>query len=644
MRAHSLLFLCLALAVTAFGGPIPIENAGFEVVDGKGYPVGWSRHPNWHGERAGHNGSGGFVFACAEGAARRRGNPRQEVRLETGKRYRLSALVRTENVVTERKTSAQGISICLDCFDANGKWVFSSIARPMLNGTTEDWRRLETVSKVIPDNVAHAYVMPIAQGCISGRAVIDNVNVEEYDIPPVEGVFSHAYRDESAGGAVRFSASINVDLRTNRLEEYSATFTYMGLGDKSNAARPVTVAGEVLSASEAAATLDTSLFACGTNDVSCSLCLNGRKIGSAAAPFARVASPTPRRVRIDSLGRTILDGRPFFPLGMYFSNGQATASNLAVYADSPFNCVMPYAAKGPSLTDMEKYRKAGLMVIFDLRHGISDGSSAKPWVEDTIRKFRNHPALLAWYTNDEHPVADIPKLAMRQGWMEALDPDHPTWSVQDVFSETRHYLGTYDVLGMDPYPIPRKPLETVISSMRQGVSGTFGARAVWQVPQAFSWGWLKRRGMEGLRAPTRQEIANMTWQSIAGGANGIIYYAFHVLSAPRDNPADAFEAAWARVKSAAAEVKKYEDVLLSEFPVAVSCDAVGIAARAWRHGGATYVLAVNCTASAQAGTLVFRKSVGTFDSVDFGPAPLLVNGRRVEMSFAPMEYSIVKFR
>ena len=55
-----------AVSVLA-GTPITLENAGFEKVGKNGYPVGWSRHPNWHGERAGHNGSGGLVFECAEG-------------------------------------------------------------------------------------------------------------------------------------------------------------------------------------------------------------------------------------------------------------------------------------------------------------------------------------------------------------------------------------------------------------------------------------------------------------------------------------------------------------------------------------------------------------------------------------------------
>ncbi len=89
----------------------------------------------------------------------------------------------------------------------------------------------------------------------------------------------------------------------------------------------------------------------------------------------------------------------------------------------------------------------------------------------------------------------------------------------------------------------------------------------------------------------------MTWQSIAGGANGIIYYSFgQVMRRPRDGSEDSFTNAWARVKSAAAEVKKYEAVLLSaETPPVVSGATEAVATRAWWHEGFVYLLAVNCT-------------------------------------------------
>ena len=626
-------------AVSVFAGaPVELKNAGFEEVGKGGYPVGWSRHPNWHGERAGHNGSGGLVFECASQAELKGGRPQQKVELKAGRRYYVSALVKATKLVTERNSKAQGIGIYLDAYGADGKWKFGAGPRAFANGTSDDWVKVEFISREVPEGIARAYIQPWAKKCLSGRAVIDNIYIAEYDLPPVAGVYPHVYRSESAGGPVRFSASINTDVRANKLEDYSATFAYTA----ADGGR-VTVPGEVVSPTEAAATLDSSLFAFGTNEVVCTLSLGGKALGSAGAPFARVASSTPRRVRIDAHGRTIVDGKPFFPLGMYFRNREVSVSNLAVYTEGPFNCVMPYAPKGPSEKDMELYRQAGLKVIFDLRYGMSDESVGKPWVYETVRKFRNHPALLAWYTNDERPIADIPKLAARQKWVEALDPDHPTWSVQDVFSEVRQYLGTYDVLGMDPYPIPKKPIETVISSMRQGVAGTFGTKAIWQVPQAFGWGWLKRRETRGQRAPTQKELANMTWQSIAGGANGIIYYAYQHLAEPHEDPNDAFEPAWARTKAAAAEVKRYEPVLLSaETPVAVAGATESVAVRTWRHGGEAYLLAVNCTTNAQTATLTLAEKVGARLAADFGPAPK-IDGGKIEVSLGPIDYVMLRF-
>ena len=630
--------MCAMCAAVFAGAPVELVNAGFEQTGKGGYPVGWSRHPNWHGERAGHNGSGGLVFECAKGEEQKKGRPQQLVELKAGKRYYVSALVKATGLVTERNTAAQGVGLYLDCYGADGKWKFGGGPRKFATGTTKDWVKVEFITREVPEGIVRAYIQPWAKKCLSGRAVIDNIYVAEYDLPPVAGVYPHVYRSESAGGKVRFSASINLDAKKQTLTEYSAVFSYVA-ADGSRA----TVPGEIVSPTEAAVMLDTSLFAFGTNDVVCTLSLGGKTLGAGAAPFAHVASPTPRRVYIDGLKRTIVDGKPFFPLGMYFKNSRVSVSNLNVYTEGPFNCVMPYAQTGLTQEDLDLYRQAGLKVIFDLRHAIEDEAVGKPWVYETVRKFKGDPALLAWYTNDERPVADIPKLAARQKWVEELDPDHPTWSVQDVFAEARQYLGTYDVLGMDPYPIPKKPIETVISSMRQGLSGTFGTKAVWQVPQAFGWGWLKRKETKGQRAPTQKELANMTWQSIAGGANGIVYYAYHHLSEPHEDPNDAFAPAWARTKAVAFEVKKYEQVLLSaEKPVAVSGATEAIAVRTWRHAGDTYLLAVNCTASPQTAKLVLQERVGKVVSADFGSMPK-IDGSTIDLSFGPIDYVMLRF-
>ena len=103
--------MCAMCAVAFAGAPVELVNAGFEKTGKDGYPVGWSRHPNWHGERAGHNGSGGLVFECAQGEVQKKGRPQQLVELKAGKRYYVSALVKTMDIVTERNTPAQGVGL-----------------------------------------------------------------------------------------------------------------------------------------------------------------------------------------------------------------------------------------------------------------------------------------------------------------------------------------------------------------------------------------------------------------------------------------------------------------------------------------------------------------------------------------------------
>ena len=62
------------------GAPVELKNAGFHQTDGKGGAVGWSHHPNWHAEKAGHNGSGALVWECASESEIKNGGPGQEVR------------------------------------------------------------------------------------------------------------------------------------------------------------------------------------------------------------------------------------------------------------------------------------------------------------------------------------------------------------------------------------------------------------------------------------------------------------------------------------------------------------------------------------------------------------------------------------
>ena len=115
------------------------------------------------------------------------------------------------------------------------------------------------------------------------------------------------------------------------------------------------------------------------------------------------------------------------------------------------------------------------------------------------------------------------------------------------------YLPAFDVASADPYPISRDPISMVSDWTEHVRKGTKGRRAIWMIPQIFDY---RNYGRKDAHTPTREEMRNMTWQCIVGGANGIIYFKYGDLA---KNPfGDAtFESRWADVQAVAQKVKDF---------------------------------------------------------------------------------------
>ena len=142
--------------------------------------------------------------------------------------------------------------------------------------------------------------------------------------------------------------------------------------------------------------------------------------------------------------------------------------------------------------------------------------------------------------------------------------------------------------------------------------------------------------------PTREELANMSWQAIAGGANGLVYYAYHHIVEPRATKNNDDEFTWGDMCAIARDIKKYEDVLLAKPGIAVKGATDELAVRTWRKDGCDYMLIVNCTVARQQATLRLPRKIGDM-SVDLGPAPK-VNGDRLEVDFSPMAYTMLRLK
>lgn len=72
-------------------------------------------------------------------------------------------------------------------------------------------------------------------------------------------------------------------------------------------------------------------------------------------------------VYIDQTKRTIIDGHPFFPMGMYFSTSYLNTSHPALrnISQSPFNFVMPYGEA--SVANMDAAHALGIKVAYSLK-------------------------------------------------------------------------------------------------------------------------------------------------------------------------------------------------------------------------------------------------------------------------------------
>jgi len=179
--------------------------------------------------------------------------------------------------------------------------------------------------------------------------------------------------------------------------------------------------------------------------------------------------------------------------------------------------------------------------------------------------------------------------------LRRVDPGHPTYAVLCQIDSLRGMLGSFDVLGTDPYPIGRKdphPISMVSDWTMRTRRAVFDAKPVWQVPQIFDWGGYKTWKGFTTRAPTEEEMRNMAWQCIACGADGVVPYNYSGLKKMAKR--DPFEVQWAKVCRVYGEILKYEQVLLSvEPPPAVAGATAGVFARAWRKDGADWLLVVN---------------------------------------------------
>ncbi len=528
--------------------------------------------------------------------------PKQNIPIGPGTRYTFGGWVK----VVKGKPKPQ---VCLGWCDASNKWISCAYATPVADNdaSTDGWTRYEGRTQPMPSNAAIGMLHCHMLRGETGQVLFDDFSLMEEGTETIAYLACSAVKNSftPADGAIRFVASLQVNTVKHPMDGLKAEFVH-----KNAFGETVRCPVDKFTSDLAEIVRDASEFSMGTQHVA--VCISERTTGKVIAEKIRrivnTERPVPRRVTFDKFGRTILDGRPFFPLGCF--TGRLSDDDIVQYKKGPFNFFMPYNTV--SEDELDRYHNAGLMVVpcvmhkvHGLRYSVVSAhkteAESHAWFRKYVSEVGKHPALLAWFLVDEVPLAFVPNVAGVNDLLAEIDPDHPTWAVTDKPNHVRALLPCFDVVGMDPYPIGNRgrSMEVSVCSgwAQKAKEGMFGLRPMWHVPQAFNWGWYRKEdvGREDVRMPTRQEIANMSWQGVAAGANGLCLYSFGIIR--KKLQGKEFDAAWGNVCDVAKEVKKMESVLLSaDSQIAVeNPDKERLVVRTWRHERRDWVLVVNRT-------------------------------------------------
>lgn len=595
----------LALVAPVVGQPAEpngenlVANASFEQADPKSLvPASWHGTPQVYSLDRSTARTGKACLKYANQDSKRYVLCSQKVPLRGGWKCRFGVWIKTEGITGNES----GATICLEWQGKDGKWLGG--AYPSGVQGTQAWKRVEGVTRLPDDAVSCHLACYVRQG-MTGTAWFDDVELVRITDPPMRSVLvSPVYRGSvTSEGPKEARVRVRWNLADHDLKVEAIRVRACLTGPEKQVLREAAGRPDRTRPDHVDLAVPLAELKPGQYDLAVRLeGPTGEDLQTDHHRIVRLADGQKRTCRIDEHRRLLVDDKPFFPIGMYWSG--ITPADLEVYARSKFNCLMPYGS--PTRQQMDLAHQHGLKVIYSIKDwyagstwcpkSIRSPANEEPMVRARVREFRAHPALLAWYLNDELSQQFMPQLEAHQRWVAEEDPDHPTWVVLYQFREVAAYLNSFDAIGTDPYPIGRKPASMAAGWTAETFRQVERARPMWQVPQVHNWGNYAKSEAEKQRGrtPTDDEVRSMAWQCICEGATGLVFYSWFDL---KRNPDVPFDTQWAGLKRLAAEIDRMAPILLSIEPVPpVRVEGKPPGWLHWlarSHGGKVYVVAVN---------------------------------------------------
>lgn len=372
-------------------------------------------------------------------------------------------------------------------------------------------------------------------------------------------------------------------------------------------------------------------------------------------------APKTGLVTIREDGVTLVDGKPFFPIGIYSVSKRTDNNNrfdvaLAELKAAGFNLVHTYSsARDADFAELyEAATKHGMKLFIATENGNNSPDTAGAVM--TVANECNEPALLAWYLADDtsgHISAEALQ-RVHQAIMD-VDPYHMTIQADGVsgLNDQRYvqYIGSTTGFLPELYPI-YKATDNHVADVIRGMKNVQAAwqaagrvTPVWAIIQDFEgWGWA--------RFPTDEEQRCMVYLALIHGAQGMTWYTYAYRDDKHGAPWD--KQKWAYLKSLATELSSLSGVLTSRDPqeqprgeiltgpALGDLDYPSLNLRLKRHEGNWYLFAANSSDQPLRARITVPQIKGAVEVIGEN-RKAKASGDRLEDDFAPLAVHIYKW-
>ena len=329
------------------------------------------------------------------------------------------------------------------------------------------------------------------------------------------------------------------------------------------------------------------------------------------------ATVEPQKVTLRDDGFTLIDGKPFFPIGVYSVcrrefNDNDIDKAFAGLKEAGFNFAHTYG----NSYDPEFLAAAR-------KHGFKLWVHARMPDSKLLDIGRHDPSIIAWYLGDDTSGhQSVQEVSDNNAAVKAVDPYRITCQADPIGSDrvvSRYaaYVRCTDVFMPEIYPV-RAALgdktdstcvaETVRDMKRVADDvRTFGdgrPRGCWPIIQYFKgWG-----GWDHF--PTRDQLLAMTWAAVIHGAHGVTWYTYggFARKKKKNEGITSTPERWKAISELATKLRELSPVLTERTPKeqpkveivsGPEKDPLGknpsVTALLKRHAGKAYLFAVNAS-------------------------------------------------